>query len=134
MEAATSEPGTEGLKVSWQGPKRYLWLLGLVVPMIPFIAWALVEITGLGVFWWFGPFLVFGILPCLDTLIGKDSENPPDSAIKWLEQDRYYRWCTYAFLPLQFGSLVFACFWWSSGNLTWIENLGLAFSVAMGGG
>ena len=116
MEAAAAHPEPELTAATWSDPKRYLWLLGLIVPLIPFIAWGLVEVTGLGIFWWFGPVLVFGIIPSLDQLIGKDAENPPDSALKWLEQDKYYRWCTYAFLPLQFGSLIFACAWWSSGE------------------
>jgi alkane 1-monooxygenase len=122
------------VNVAWNDPKRYLWLLGLVVPTIPFLAWGLVEASGLGVFWWFGPVVVFMIIPFLDQAIGKDSSNPPDSAIKYLEQDRYYRWCTYAFLPLQFASLAFACAQWSSGGLSLLESLGLAMTVAMVGG
>ncbi len=131
MESATTPAP---LTASWNDPKRYLWLLGLVVPLIPFIAWAIVEVTGLGIGWWFGPVLVFGVIPALDQLIGKDSENPPDSAIKWLEQDRYYRWCTYLFLPIQYASLVFACSIWASGELSFVESLGLAVTVAMVGG
>src|SRR5687768_9096667 len=87
---------------TWRDPKRYAWLLGLLVPLLPFMAWGLVEATGLGLFWFWGPIFVFGIMPFLDTAIGKDSANPPDSVVKWLEQDRFYRWCTYLFLPLQF--------------------------------
>lgn len=119
---------------TWTDPKRYLWLLGLVVPTVPFLAAGLVELTGLGVMWWVGPAVVFGLIPFLDQMIGKDSANPPDSAIKWLEQDRYYRWCTYAFLPLQFASLIFACSIWASGELSFAESLGLALTVAMVGG
>jgi alkane 1-monooxygenase len=120
--------------VAWHDPKRYLWLLGLVVPTVPFIAYALVELTGLGAMWWAGPVVVFGIIPFIDLLIGKDDSNPPDSAIKYLEQDRYYRWCTYLFIPLQYGSLIFACAQWGSGNLSFAESLGLAFTIAMVGG
>ena len=40
----------------------------------------------------------------------------PTSVIKWLEQDRYYRWCTYLYLPLQYAGLVFACWLWSRGG------------------
>src|SRR5689334_17480500 len=100
------ETATAGAPVApaWTDPKRYLWLLGLIVQLIPFMAWGLVQATGAGAFYWFGPVLVFGIIPALDLLIGKDAANPPDSAIKWLEEDRYYRWCTYVFLPLQFAS------------------------------
>ncbi len=60
------------------------------------------QLTGLGVFWFYGPVLVFAIFPLLDLAIGMDARNPPDSVIKWLEQDRYYRWCTYLYLPIQY--------------------------------
>ncbi len=49
--------------LDWQDPKRYAWIFGLVVPLLPFIAWGLVSATGLGVFWFIGPALVFGSLP-----------------------------------------------------------------------
>jgi alkane 1-monooxygenase len=115
----------------WRDPKRYLWLLGLFVPTLPFLAWGLVELTGLGVFWFYGPFLVFAIFPLADLLVGMDAENPPDSAIKWLEQDRYYRWCTYLYIPIQYAGLVLACWLWSSGKLSIVEDIGLALTVAM---
>ena len=121
----------EALTASWSDPKRYLWLLGLVVPVIPFIGWGLVGATDLGVFYWLGPFIVYGVIPVADRLIGKDSDNPPDSAIKWLEQDRYYRWCTYLYLPLQYAGLILACALWANGGLTFLEQLGLAVTIAM---
>jgi alkane 1-monooxygenase len=121
-------------RLEWTDPKRYLWLLGLVVPLLPFIAWGLVKLSGLGVLWWFGPFVVFGLIPLLDLAIGKDPSNPPDSVLRRLEDDRYYRWCTYAFIPLQYAALVFACTRWASGNLSVAEDLGLALTVAMVGG
>jgi alkane 1-monooxygenase len=130
MESATAT-AHEPLSATWRDPKRYLWLLGLIVPVLPFAAYGLVELTGLGILWWFGPAIVFGLFPVLDLLIGKDSANPPDSALRWLEQDRYYRWCTHAFIPLQYGSLVFACWQWGSGDLSLLENLGLALTVGM---
>jgi alkane 1-monooxygenase len=115
----------------WRDPKRYAWLLGLIVPTLPFLAFGLVQVTGLGVFWFYGPFLVFGVFPLLDLLIGGDARNPPDSVIKWLEQDRYYRWCTYLFIPIQYAGLVFACWLWSSGKLSTVDDLGLALTVGM---
>jgi alkane 1-monooxygenase len=116
---------------SWTDTKRYAWLLGLIVPMLPFIAWAAVELTGWGVFWFYGPILVFVIFPLLDAIVGMDAENPPDSIVKWLEQDRYYRWCTYAFIPLQYAGLVFACWLWAEGGLSIVEDLGLALTMGM---
>jgi alkane 1-monooxygenase len=63
--------------------------------------------------------------------IGLDAENPPDSVLRWLERDRYYRWCTYAFLPLQYAGLVFACAMWGSGDLSVLDKIGLALTEAM---
>ncbi len=128
-EAPFESPDAE--LVSWRDPKRYFWLLGLVVPTLPFLAWALVQITGLGVFWFYGPALVFGIFPLLDLAVGLDARNPPDSMIKQLEQDRYYRWCTYLYIPVQYAGLIFACWEWSYGDLSVIESIGLALTVAM---
>jgi alkane 1-monooxygenase len=133
MEAATHShgPEVELNSATWRDSKRYAWLLGLVIPALPFAAWGLVSLTGLGVFWFYGPFLVFVIFPLVDILIGVDAENPPDSIIKWLEQDRYYRWCTYAFIPLQYAGLVFACWLWAYGGLSPIEGIGLALTMGM---
>ena len=115
----------------WRDRKRYAWLLGLIVPLLPFISWGLVEATGWGVLWFYGPVLIFGVFPLLDVLAGLDPSNPPDSVVKWLEQDRYYRWCTYLFLPLQYAGLIFACWMWSHGGLSTFESIGLALTVAM---
>jgi alkane 1-monooxygenase len=136
MEAATHHhrhhaDETELNPAAWTDPKRYAWLLGLVIPMLPFIAWALVELTGLGFFWFWGPILVFVIFPIADMIVGMDAENPPDSIIKWLEQDRYYRWCTYLFIPIQYAGLIFACWLWADGGLSTVSSIGLALTMAM---
>ncbi|MEU3895266.1 hypothetical protein [Streptomyces sp. NPDC045251] len=49
------------------------------------------------------------LIPLLDALIGPDQENPPEEAVPPLEEDRYYRWCTYLYLPLQYAGLLYAC-------------------------
>ena len=118
-----------GKTAAWRDGKRYAWLLGLFVPTLPFLAWGLVDATGLSVFWFFGPLVVFGVFPFLDLLIGKDAENPPDSVIKWLEQDRYYRWCTYAFLPLQFAALIGGAWLLAGDALSVIDKIGLALTL-----
>ncbi|MBA3327915.1 MAG: alkane 1-monooxygenase [Solirubrobacterales bacterium] len=125
--ASTHSPST----ATWRDGKRYAWLLGLFVPTLPFVSFGLVAATGLDLFWFFGPILVFGIFPVLDLIVGKDAENPPDSVIKWLEQDRYYRWCTYLYLPIQYAGLVFACALWAGGELSVLDSIGLALSVGM---
>ncbi len=130
-EQVAIERSADELPIAWRDPKRYAWLLGLIVPTLPFITWGLVRATGAGILWYYGPLLVFGIFPLLDLMAGMDARNPPDSVIKWLERDRYYRWCTYLYLPIQYAGLVLACWLWSHGHLSTFEGVGLALTVSM---
>ncbi|MGI8558835.1 MAG: alkane 1-monooxygenase [Solirubrobacteraceae bacterium] len=131
MSAQTLDPRPLEASPGWRDGKRYAWLLGLLVPSLPLLAWGLASATGLDVFWFLGPLIVFGLFPVLDLLVGTDAENPPDGVIAWLEEDRYYRWCTYAYLPLQYTSLLVACWLWTSGGLGAIANIGLALTVGV---
>ncbi|MGQ4381460.1 alkane 1-monooxygenase [Streptomyces sp. SAS_267] len=115
----------------WRDPKRYLWLLALAVPTLPFQAGFLAQATGLGLFWWWGPFFAFVLIPAFDHITGTDSGNPPEAVMKRLEADRYYRWCTYLYLPVQFGALVWACSVWSRGGLSHFGSLGLAATTGV---
>ncbi|MFA3895093.1 alkane 1-monooxygenase [Rhodococcus qingshengii] len=129
----------------WRDKKRYLWLLGLVPPTAVFIAVGLVALfNSLGwnaispVWWWIGPLLVYILLPILDIFFGPDGENPPDEVMERLENDKYYRYCTYIYIPFQLVSLVVACYLWSAIDLSWlgiggglglISKIGLAISI-----
>jgi alkane 1-monooxygenase len=128
---AESPTGRPRSRPQWRDPKRHAWLLGLFVPTLPFLAWGLVQITGLGAFWFYGPVLIFVIFPLIDLAVGMDARNPPDSVVKHLEEDRYYRWCTYLYLPIQYAGLIFACWLWSRGHLSTVDDIGLALTVSM---
>jgi alkane 1-monooxygenase len=122
---------TEPIPRAWRDSKRRLWLLGLLVPTLPFMSWGLVETTGHGVFWWWGPFFLFAVMPLLDTAVGLDRANPPEEVVPLLEQDRWYRWCTYLYLPLQYVALVAACWLWTSGGLSPVDKAGLAVTIGV---
>ena len=123
-----------GRAAAWRDTKRCAWLLGMVIPALPIVSAVLAKNPALRLLWWSGPIFIFGIVPLLDTLIGKDGENPPESITATLEQDRYYRWCVYLFLPLQFASLVWACAIWSRGALPPLDSIGLAMTLGVVGG
>ncbi|WP_227984333.1 alkane 1-monooxygenase [Nocardia spumae] len=112
-------------------PKRYLWTLGLIAPACALFPAQLVARTGLEVFWWIGPIIVFVVIPLLDWAVGIDGSNPRDADYEALSHDRYYRWCTYLFLPMQFTGLVIACRIWSSGQLSVVDSLGLAVTLGV---
>ena len=49
--------------IQWRDTKRYLWIVGAIIPLIPFAAWGLVSWTGEDFLWYFGPFFVFVVIP-----------------------------------------------------------------------
>ena len=129
----TTELSTEGgvAQKPWRDRKRYLWPLAVVMPAMPFLGWAGVEGTGIHAFWWIGPIILFVVLPGLDMIFGATDDNPPEDERERLEADRYYRWITYLFIPMQFAGLVFACAMWSTGTLAWYDSLGLALTLGV---
>jgi alkane 1-monooxygenase len=117
--------------------KRYLCLIGALVPVNVFISWFAVQVTGVAAFWWSGVILTFGIIPVLDHLVGPNLDSPTDSALAWLENDRFYRWATYLYVPIQYLSLVFACWLWAGGGwltMTFVDKVGLMATVGIIGG
>jgi alkane 1-monooxygenase len=118
-----------GSTMQWRDKKRYLWLLGLVVPSLGFLAWGLVEVTGWSLFWYLGPIVVFAVIPAIDLVAGLDRGNPPDDVIEALENDKYYRWITYLFLPIQYAALVWACWMFTTETLSTVDKVGLAMTI-----
>jgi len=124
-----------GSTEEWKDRKRYLWLIGLVVPSLAFIGYGMWSLTGWGVWFWIGPIVILAVVPAIDLVAGLDRSNPPDDVIEALEQDRYYRWITYLFLPIQYVGFLGAM--WliaASGELGTWDKLGLAISIGCIGG
>jgi len=115
----------------WRDGKRYLWLLGIAVPLLPFMAWGLVELTGLSLFWYFPLMFFFGLIPLVDLAIGTDRNNPPDEAIEDLQNDRYYRRITYAFIPVQYAALIWGSWTLATGGLGIVDKIGLGVGLGL---
>jgi alkane 1-monooxygenase len=135
-EGMTTETGALAAASAeqWRDRKRHLWPIGLVVPSLAFAAIGLHAATGWGVWFWIGPIVILVVVPVIDLVTGLDPANPPDEAIEALEKDRYYRWITYAFLPIQYAGFLVAFYLLARGQLTVIDKIGLAVSVGCIGG
>jgi alkane 1-monooxygenase len=127
---------TQSTNGKWKDAKRYLWLLSPAVPVIGIAALSAYAIAPkkLRALAWVGPTLVHGVIPALDRLIGEDSTNPPESAIKDLENDKYYGRVVKAFIPAQY-AVTFLGAWLASRKSTpALDYVGLTLSVgAMNG-
>ena len=124
----------EGSTARWRDRKRYLWLIGLIVPSFAFIAIGGYELTGWGVFLWVGPIIVLGVVPAIDFCIGFDPTNPPDDVIEELENDKYYRYITFAFLPIQYAGFILSMYLIATADWPIINRIGLAVTLGFIGG
>ena len=127
MKTLTST--VDGTEVRWRDKKRYLWMLGLIVPLLPHGAANWVRDSGWTGFYFAGPVFILLIIPLLDWVFGTDRSNPPDWAVEQLAEDRFYRWCTFLFLPLQYAGLVFACWVVTTRGLSLVDQFGYALTV-----
>ncbi|GGL10447.1 alkane 1-monooxygenase [Nocardia jinanensis] len=111
--------------------KRYLWILSTIAPGCALLPAPLVDSTGLVLFWWIGPILVLVVIPVLDVAMGRDGSSPRDEDYEALSNDRYYRWCTFLFLPIQCIGLAIAGYLWSGSDLGLVDKLGLAVTLGI---
>ncbi|WP_318843256.1 fatty acid desaturase [Janibacter indicus] len=114
MKAMTSVDGS----VTWHDHKRHLWLIGLVVPSLAFVAYLGYATTGWHWWLWLGPIIILGVIPAIDLLVGRDHHNPPEELVKALEADRYYAWIIYAYVPVQYLGFAAAMYLIARGNPT----------------
>ncbi|WP_076825533.1 MULTISPECIES: alkane 1-monooxygenase [unclassified Frankia] len=113
----------------WRDGKRYMWLTALVPPVLPIVSFGLWHRTGSGLPWWLTVMFVFGLLPLLDATTPKDPVAAPDWARPALDADRYYRWCTFLYLPLTGVCLVLGCWAWVHGELSAVERVAVVGAI-----
>jgi alkane 1-monooxygenase len=133
-EAIARSTVPDGSTDGWRDHKRHLWLIGLVVPSLAFIAIGMWRLTGWGAWFWIGPIVILGVVPAIDLVAGLDRSNPPDDVIEALEKDRYYRWITYLFLPIQYAGFVGAFWVMTHYDLSVLDRVGIALSIGCIGG
>lgn len=119
---------------NWTDPRRREWAWGLAVPLLPLASAALVAWSGWTALWWLTPVFMYALIPLLDQLLGTDEANPPEWAVPQLEDDRWYRWLTYLYLPLQYASFFVGAWLFVTGGDSWITRLAIAVSVGAVGG
>lgn len=117
----------QGQRVSWRDGKRIAWSLSVVYPLVPLLGLWAHHVSGQPIALGLPLVISYGLMPLLDALIGEDRNNPPEAVVPLLEADRYYRWLTWATVPLHFVALV-ACAWWvGTHDLPWWAVLLLAY-------
>ena len=113
--------------ITWQDRKRWAWALSVVWPLMPFLGLWAHHASGWQVMLGLPLLISYGLMPLLDAVIGEDRNNPPEAVVPQLEADRYYRWLTWATVPLHFVALI-GCAWWAgTQDLAWWAVVLLAY-------
>ncbi|NNH26021.1 alkane 1-monooxygenase [Acinetobacter terrestris] len=112
--------------------KRYWWLLSPGLPVIgmgilagyQFGPKATKKIFALG-----GPLLLHVIIPSIDSIVGKDNNNPSDDQITSLVNDPYYDRIVKLFIPLQMAANLFAGYVVSRKETSFVDQILLGISM-----
>ncbi len=118
----------------WRDRKRLSWLLSVAVPLAVGSGPVLYLLSGRTFALWLPLLGVYLLLPLLDWLGGTEQANPPDSALEALSADRYYRWVTWAIVPLLWAVIVLAAWFVSRHPLPWHALLAVVVTTGVVGG
>ena len=117
--------------VRYRDGKRYAWFVSLVVPAALGCAPLLYALTGSVASLWVPPLVVYGLVPLLDMLFGEDLNNPPEEIVPLLEDDPYYRWATYALVPVLWLAFLGNAYFVGTQALSWVGVLGVAVNTGI---
>ncbi len=123
-----------GEAIHYVDRKRWLWSLSVIYPLQPFLGIWLHAETGNEAWLLLPLFIGYVIAPFLDWLLGEDENNPPEEVVIQLDRDRYYRFLTYAVVPLHFVALIGAAWWAGTQDLSWWAFIGLAIVAGITSG
>ncbi len=107
----------------------WLWLIPVLgIPLSYFMS---IDSAYANVWPWFVMIVVFGVIPVLDFIVGRDPANPDEAVqVPQLEQQRYYRVLSLATVPALLGMLGWAGWVFVSHEAwSWVGQLGWVLSV-----
>lgn len=114
--------------------KRWWWLLSILFPLQPFIGIWLHAETGLALWLAVGFVFTFLLGPLGDAMLGEDRNNPPQAVVPALEQDRWYRWLTWAAVPVHVVTFVGCLAYATTADVGMAGFLALALGAGMAAG
>ena len=109
--------------------KRHAWVLALAgLGPVLYGAWPHMLML------WLPVIFVYCVAPLIDLALGADTSNPPEHAVPRLEADLYYRYVTYALVPLLWAAFVYGAWSCVRRPLPWDGRLAVVMTTGMVGG
>lgn len=122
------------LEIPYHDRKRWAWLFSLLVPGFVGLGPALYLWSGEPLVLWTPIAYNYFIVPVIDLLMGEDQSNPPESAVPMLDADLYYRYITYAAVPMMWLAFIFAAWFVATFPLPWHGVLAVILTTGGIGG
>ena len=115
-------------------PKKYLWILSTLLPLMGLSGVVLYQWTDQAWMLVMPLLFIYVVIPLMDMLLGEDDSNPSESSVPQLEQQAYYNWVLYLMLPLHFFTLYYVIDFMVSHVLSWWMDAILVFTLGVFGG
>lgn len=119
---------------TYRDPKRYSWLLSLLVPASLALAPLVYLWTRAAWGLWVPLAVTYVLIPLLDMAVGQDRTNPPEAAVPALDADLYYRRVTYALVATMWPCIIFCAWFVATQDLPWHGVLAVVLTTGMMGG
>ena len=111
---------------AWKNVKKFTYLIVFVMPALVVLG---VRFGGAAAF--LTPFVAFVLIPLLDLLVGEDRVNYSPEEEKAMDGERYYRFVTYAFVPVYWAVLAYVAWGAMAGGWTLAEYAGNTWSMGI---
>ncbi len=118
-------------QVSYKDSKRYLWLVAVLYPLIPYFGMGLMTWSGAEWTLWVPVLALYVLVPALDYVLGKDANNPPEQVVPQLEADSYYSYVLYVTVLLHIVLLIAGAWFVSVMDMGWIGLVGISVLVGV---
>ena len=118
----------------YRDPKRYGWLLSVLLPLLVWSGPLFYLRTGSVVLFWLPILFFYAVVPLLDFVLGRDASNVPAGASEALEKDIYYRAVTWLIVPCMYASWIFLLWFGATHRLPWWTYVLLVMGIGTIGG
>lgn len=106
--------------------RKFAYLAAYLVPLLAVVGYALGG--------WFNlltPLFIFGMIPLLDLLVGPVPTNLDEQGYKQRKDERWFRWVTWAFVPLNFALVIWAAYAFAQQAMQPYEAILFVISIGL---